>query len=164
MNDTPKPTYRKRRLFPRGLGEVVKAATQPLMDKQGKLYGALLRDWASIVGPTRAAVTKPQRLQFSSNEASGAVLHLEVRPAAAPALAYETAEMLEQCARHFGYRAIERIVLHPTHGVFADAAIPEKTEAPKTLNITSIPASMPTEMRGVLERLAQQVAKSDLPK
>lgn len=164
MNDAPTPATRKRRLFPRGLGDVVKAATQPLMDKQGKLYGALLRDWASIVGPARAAVTRPQRLQFPTTEASAAVLHLEVRPAAAPALAYETEQMLEQCARYFGYRAIARIVLHPAHGVFADVAEAPKPTAPPATPPMPIPDSTPPEIRAVLERLATQVAKSDLPK
>ena len=59
MSDTqktpPKKAFRKRRLFPRSLEETMKDATKPLMDKQGKIYGALLRDWVQIVGEERAA-------------------------------------------------------------------------------------------------------------
>lgn len=159
-----KPGYRKQRLFPRALDEVVKAATRPLMDKQGKLYGALLRDWASIVGAARANVTRPQRLQFPHNEASGATLHLDVRPAASPALSYEIAEMLEQCARYFGYRAIDRIVLHPVHGVFQnEQALPAASTTANPVP-TAIPPGTPQEMRGVLERIAAHVTSAVVKK
>lgn len=112
MTEGKKPVYRKRYLFPRGLGEVVNLATKPMMDKQGKLYGALIRDWAVIVGDERARITTPQKLQFPTTEASGAVLHLGVHPAHTPELQYAAAQIIEQCARYFGYKAIERIVLH----------------------------------------------------
>ncbi len=166
MVSTPtKKPYRQRRLFPRSLQEVVKAATKPMMDKEGKLMGALLAEWERIVGAERAKVTRPERLQFTNREGEAAILHLAVRPAAAPGLAYETEQMLEACARYFGYRAIGRMVLHPTHGMFNDSVIettPADTAAPvATHNAQAIPSHTPTEMRGVLERLAVLVAKSD---
>ena len=50
MVSTPtKKPYRQRRLFPRSLQEVVKAATKPMMDKEGKLMGALLAEWERYV-------------------------------------------------------------------------------------------------------------------
>ena len=112
MTPPKKTTYRKRHLFPRGLGEMVAIATKPMMDKQGKLYGALIRDWAIIVGDERARITTPQKLQFPTSDTSGAVLHLGVHPAHTPELQYAAAQIIEQCARYFGYKAIERIVLH----------------------------------------------------
>ncbi len=162
MSTLPKKEYRKRRLFPRSLEEVVKDATKPLMSKQGKLMGALLRDWTQIVGSERAAVTRPQRLQFASSEASSATLHLAVRPAAAPELAYATEQMLEQCARYFGYRAITRIVLHATHHVFTEneASEPMPCSAPKAATPAPLPAHVPSDMRAVLERLANHVASA----
>lgn len=157
----PKKQFRKRRLFPRGLDEVVKEATKPLMNKQGKLYGALLRDWEKIVGRERAAVTRPQRLQFPTNEASGAVLHLDARPAAAPELAYVTEQMLEQCARYFGYRAITRIVLHATHQSFGEQVEAAEKTPPKHPQAASVlPPHIPNEMRGVFERIAAHVASA----
>ena len=159
---TKKKEYRKRRLFPRSIQEVVKDATKPMMNKQGKLYGALLRDWPQIVGAERAAVTRPQRLQFPATEASGATLHLDVRPAAAPELAYAMEQMLEQCARYFGYRAIARIVIHASHQGFVDA-VEEKIATPaltQTMKSTSLPDSVPSEMRAVFERLARHVAST----
>lgn len=157
-----KKEYRKRRLFPRSIDEVVKDATKPMMHKQGKLYGALLRDWAKIVGTERAAVTRPQRLQFPANDASGATLHLDVRPAAAPELAYAMEQMLEQCARYFGYRAITRIVIHASHVGFEDA-VEEKTAPVKSAPVAApkpLPDNVPAEMRAVFERLSQHVVST----
>jgi hypothetical protein len=119
MSTPTKKPFRKRHLFARTVSDVVKEATKPLMSKQGKLYGALLRDWSQIVGAERAAVTRPERLQFMHAETSGAILHLHARPSAAPELAYMHEQMLEQCARYFGYRAIERIVIHATQNDIA---------------------------------------------
>ena len=131
MTEPKKPVWRKRHLFPRGLGEVVNLATKPMMDTQGKLYGALIRDWAVIVGDERARITTPQKLQFPTSETSGAVLHLGVHPAHTPELQYAAAQIIEQCARYFGYKAIERIVLHADY-----------QQMPSTPNA---PAKMPTE-------------------
>ena len=164
---SPKKPFRKRRLFPRSLNEVVKDATKPLMTKQGKLMGALLADWQRIVGPERAAIARPERLQFPSKEASGAVLHLAVRPAAAPELAYATEQLLEQCARYFGYRAIARIVLHASYQGFTeseDARPKARAPSPKTPAPAPLPESIPKEMREILGRIATHVASaSDKP-
>lgn len=165
---TKKKPFRKRHLFARSVSEVVKEATKPLMHKQGKLYAALLRDWAQIVGAERASITRPQRLQFPTNEASGAILHLAARPAFAPELAYMHEQMLEQCARYFGYRAIARIVIHATHEGFrteeniapAPASVVPQNPSPATL----LPASVPDDMRAVLERLSRHITSaSDKP-
>lgn len=151
-----KKTFRKKHLFARSLGDVVKAATQPMMSKQGKLYGALLRDWQQIVGPERAAVSKPQRLQFAVGEGTdGATLHLAVRPASAPEFAYLTEQIIEQCARYFGYRAIARIVVHATHGVFdTKESQPIPPSATSGAVNASIPAQTPHEVEQVLRRMA----------
>jgi hypothetical protein len=146
-----KQPYRKRHLFPRTIDEVVKNATKPLMDKQGKLYGALLRDWTVIVGEQRALHTRPQRLQWPTHEASGAILHLQVRASMAPEITYETQQMIEQCARYFGYRAIERMVLHPSHEF---ATIEEKKAPPAA-------APTPRDMNDILHRLRQRIAGDD---
>lgn len=146
---------RRGSLFPKRLDEVVKAATKPMMDKQGKLYGALLRDWPAIVGD-RAQHTKPQRLQWPSKDASGAVLHIEASAAFAPELAYETEALLEQCARYFGYRAIARIVIHPSHTMRGPAGPSQSTEATKG-------TSCPADMTEILQRMRRRIAEDDKP-
>lgn len=157
---TSKPKYSRRGgLFPKRLDEVVKRATQPLMDERGKLYGALLRDWPSIVGATRAAQTRPQKLHWPNAQANGATLHLDVAASLAPELAYETEQLLEQCARYFGYRAIARVVLHPSHQL---SAAP-KAAPPPTAQPTSTTTDAPRDMMDILQRMRQRIASSDKP-
>ena len=161
MSKPSKKPYRKRHLFARSVMDVVKEATKPLMTKQGKLYGALLRDWPQIVGTERAAVTRPDRLQFTTDDTSGAILHLAVRPSVAPELAYVQEQILEQCARYFGYRAITRLVIHATHEGFAthnnDAHEVPPAAAP-TMPAAPLPSTIPNEMRSVLERISTHLA------
>lgn len=162
---------RRGSLFPRTLGDVVKKATQPLMDSQGKLYGSLLRDWGVIVGPERAHTTRPQCLKWPNAQASGAVLHLDVAAAIAPELAYETEQLLEKCARYFGYRAIARIVIHPSHNFVT----PVKAGAPAAKAVTATPPAAtqdsrlpanqenegPADMMDILQRMRQRIAGGD---
>lgn len=163
MNKATQKPYRKRHLFARSVEEVVKSATKPLMGKQGKLYGALLADWGKIVGELRARVTRPERIQFPSTEASGAILHLSVRTSMALEISYQQEQILEQCARYFGYRAIERIVLHATTEGFdhADDAMGSTRVAvdkPASQSV-ALPETIPGDMRSVLERLSQHIAR-----
>ncbi len=158
MSTPTKKPFRKRHLFARSVSDVVKNATQPLMNKQGKLYSALLRDWTQIVGTERASVTRPERLQFPNTEASGAVLHLSARPSAALELAYMQEQMLEQCARYFGYRAVTRIVIHATHEGFDGQEKNIALQPPKPQPIQTLPADTSPEMRRVLERISTHLA------
>ncbi len=164
MSQPKKPTYRRRRLFPRTLDEVVQQATKPLMDKQGKLMGALLRDWEKIVGEERALVTRPQRLQFTAAEGTSATLHLAVRPAVAPELTYALEQMIEQCARYFGYRAITRVILHPTHDWETKDLPPVESPIKAAPPLPSLPSEVPSEMRDVLARISGHIASTVVKK
>lgn len=151
MNEPKKPAYRKRHLFARSLDEVVKNATRPMLDKQGKLYSALIGNWAAIVGPERAAYTRPGRLHFPKQGAGSATLHLDVAPAKAPEMHYATEQILEQCARYLGYRAITRIVWHPAHDIRAPQAAPTPPQ-PATPK-----ADAPGDLSEVLQRMRQRI-------
>lgn len=157
--------YKRRgSLFPKTLGDVVKQATKPLMDKQGKLYGALLRDWSVIVGPERAKTTRPQCLKWPSAQAEGAVLHLDVSPAIAPELAYETEQLLEKCARYFGYKAIVRIVIHPSHGLSGQQTAPAKSPRERREVVAQdgrADEATPNTMMDILQRMRQRIAGDD---
>lgn len=161
-----KPRRRKTRLFPRSIGELVTTNTAPLMTRHGKLYSALLRDWERIVGKERAAICRPERLQFPRHDAQNATLHLAVRPAAAPELTYATEQLMEQCARYFGYRAITRIILHASYDTWAlpspdlsPMRPPLSTPSTSSTN-TAIPPladDIPPELRAVLSRIATHI-------
>ena len=160
MSAPTKKPFRKRHLFARTVSDVVKEATKPLMSKQGKLYGALLRDWAQIVGVERARVTRPERLQFLNAETTGAILHIRARPSAAPELAYAHEQILEQCARYFGYRAIDRMVIHATHDGFNDDAPMALPPLPQAIATAPLPKDLPLEMRHALERLSKHLTST----
>ena len=150
----PKKEYRKRHLFARSLNEVVKNATKPLMDKQGKLYGALLANWTQIVGEERAAISRPAKLQFPTKEgATGATLHLNVNPAKAPEMQYELEQITEQCARYFGYRAITRIICHPDHTMQSK----QPATAPQLAPQTPGGAAAPKDMQELLQRMRGRI-------
>lgn len=93
---TPKPAYRKRRLFPRTLDEVVKTTTKPLMDAQGNFTMKLLRDWNSIVGAEAAKHMQPKKVIFPHTEATGGILHMNVAPEIAPEIQYRLDAIIEQ--------------------------------------------------------------------
>ncbi len=155
---------RRGSLFPKTLGDAVKKATQPLMDKQGKLYGALLRDWATIVGPERAKTTRPQCLKWPNQNAEGAILHLDVAAAIAPELAYETEQLLEKCARYFGYKAIDRIVIHPNHSLSGQQAAPAKSPRERRQVVAQdvrADEATPNTMMDILQRMRQRIAGDD---
>ena len=109
---TPKPAYRKRRLFPRTLDEVVKVTTKPLMDAQGSFTIKLLRDWNSIVGADAAKYMQPKKVIFPHTETSGGILHMSVTPEIAPEIQYRLEAIIEKIARYTGFKAIERIIIH----------------------------------------------------
>jgi hypothetical protein len=117
MNAPTKPTYRKRRLFPRTLDEVVKTSTKPLMDDNGNFTIKLMRDWGNIVGHDAAKYMQPKKVIFPKTETTGGILHLDVSPEIAPELQYRLEAVMEQIARYTGFKAIERIILHPTHNL-----------------------------------------------
>ena len=136
---------RPRRLFPRSLSEVVKAATQPLMQRQGQVYGALLRDWVSIIGPERAQYITPQRAQFSRHEGEGITLHVNVSAEKAPEVSYMQQALLEALARYFGYRAVTRLVLHTSYDRRA-------VDSP-TKPLTPPAESAPKDLKDIFKRL-----------
>ncbi|MBN8542856.1 MAG: DUF721 domain-containing protein [Alphaproteobacteria bacterium] len=109
---TTKPTYRKRRLFPRTLDEVVKVTTKPMLDAQGNFTIKLMRDWGEIVGHDAAKSMQPKKVIFPKADATGGVLHLSVAPELAPEITYRANAIIEQIARYTGFKAIDRIIIH----------------------------------------------------
>ncbi len=154
-----KHAYRKRRLFPRTLSEVVTAATNPLVAQKEKFYTALLRDWPTIVGPERAAYLSPQRVQFNRDEQQSATLHLKVNADKAPEVSYMQEQIIEQLARYFGYKAITRLVLHADHGSLADAASPAVATTNTATTPPPLPDNLPREFKSIFERMQKHFDK-----
>jgi hypothetical protein len=114
MNEpSPKPRWRKRRLFPRSLSEVVVAATEPLFKDRQQVTLRLMRDWVRIVGDEAAREMQPRKLVFLTESMAEGTLHLDVAPEIAPEMPYRTEVLCEKIARYFGFHAVARIVIHP---------------------------------------------------
>ena len=88
-----------------------------VMDAQGNFTMKLMRDWVSIVGSEAAKTIQPKKVVFPHTEATGGVLHINVAPEIAPELQYRQEAIIEQIARYTGFKAIERIILHPDHSL-----------------------------------------------
>lgn len=113
--DTKPNTYRKRRLFPRDMREMVATITKPMMDTRGKIFATLMRNWPEIIGPQYAGQILLREVTFPAKQASAGTLHLSVAAHLQAEIPYITPLLLEQCAVHLGYRAIEKIVALPFH-------------------------------------------------
>ena len=114
MNEpSPKPRWRKRRLFPRTLSEALIAATEPLFKDRQQVTLRLMRDWGRIVGEETAREIQPRKLVFLSESMAEGTLHLDVAPEIAPEMPYRFEALREKIARYFGFNAIAHIVIHP---------------------------------------------------
>lgn len=96
----------------RALGEAVAELTRPIIGRRGFTRGALIGDWAAIVGDRLAASSLPERIAYIGKRASGGTLHLRV---ASGGLAMELQHfepvLIERINAYFGYPAVARVKL-----------------------------------------------------
>lgn len=96
----------------RALGETVAALTRPIIGRRGIARGALIADWATIVGERLAASSQPERIAYAAKRSSEGTLHLRV---ASGGLAMELQHfepvLIERINAYFGYPAVARVKL-----------------------------------------------------
>lgn len=147
---------------PQRLGRTLNAIAGKALGKNGMAFGALLTDWAAIVGSRLADQTAPLKLAFPATKRENAVLHIRVSSAAALLIQHEEPQILERINAFMGWRAVARLKL-----VHAGPALPTKSYAPVVpkrldpvkeaeLTATTAPIENP-ELRAVLERLGRAV-------
>ncbi len=102
--------YTGRTGRPRAAAEAVARVTRPLFRRRGLADGAIVRDWALIIGDTLAEHSQPERITFPHGKRQGGTLHLRV---AAGGMALELQHLeplvLERINGYFGYRAIDSL-------------------------------------------------------
>ncbi len=108
-------TRRRSRLFSRDMREMVSAVTKPIIDARGKVFATLMRNWPEIIGAHYAGQILLKEVSFPTKQANGGTLHVSVAAHLQAEIPYITPLLLEQCATHLGYRAIEKIVALPFH-------------------------------------------------
>lgn len=100
---------------PRPIGRSVPEVAGKALGKRGLAFGALITDWASIVGPQLSLRAVPDRLAFPRGKREDATLHLRTAGAFALELQHLAPLIVERINGFFGYRAVSRIKL--VHGV-----------------------------------------------
>lgn len=147
---------------PQRLGRTLNSIAGKALGKDGLAFGALLTDWAAIVGSRLAEQTGPLKLVFPAGRRENAVLHIRVSSAAALLVQHEEPQILEKINAFMGWRAVARLKL-----VHAGPALPQKNYALKPLkrldpvqearlNAATAPIEN-EELRAVLERLGRAV-------
>ncbi len=139
----------------RALGETVAELTRPIIGRRGIARGALIADWASIVGDRLAASSQPERIAYAAKRSSEGTLHLRV---ASGGLAMELQHfepvLVERINAYFGYPAVARVKL--IQGPLPAPAGGKATPPPRPPRVLS-----PAEQRTLEAQLAD-IADPDL--
>ncbi len=128
------------------IASLVPRITQKSFEKHGFAAASLIMDWAQIVGRDRARDTRPLKLKWpravekfgetaeGCEGRPGAVLVLQVDPAVALDIQYQSAQIIERINAYFGYRAVANLRL-----------VQEVIEAEKNpKNVSKLPAAVAT--------------------
>lgn len=94
---------------PKAIGSFVGKSTRAALVKRGFAHADILSKWSSIVGPTLANVSSPEKLSFTRHENRDAALKVRVAPGHAPEFQHFEPLIIERINSFFGYRAVGRI-------------------------------------------------------
>lgn len=107
----------------RALASFVPGIARKAFEKHGFASASLITDWAQIVGARLAGDTRPLKLKWprlpeqagvgndTDKGRPGATLVLQVDPAVALDVQYQTAQIIERINAYFGYRAVAELRL-----------------------------------------------------
>lgn len=96
---------------PRPLAAMIGGLTRQALGKRGFAEAGLITDWEAIVGQALAATSQPDRLSFPPGRRDGGTLRIRVAGGVATEIQHLEPMILERINGHFGYRAVERLVL-----------------------------------------------------
>ena len=107
-----KPTIRKRKLFPKTLGETIGHVTKPVMKKHG-LPDGLLQAWPHIAGADLASYCVPVACKRSKKQDAATII-IEVLPSYQLVAQHATGVLIEKINLHYGYQVVGRVQLKPS--------------------------------------------------
>lgn len=115
----PPPSRPKKRPWSRPLADLVGAAIDPVLARQGFSESDLILHWDDIVGERLAAVSRPIKLQWPPRPAGRspdaapqpAVLVVRVESAFAIELQHMADQLLARINAHLGWRCVGRLLL-----------------------------------------------------
>jgi hypothetical protein len=163
------PIVKRRGGRPKALAASIERVTRPLFGKRGLADGAIVRQWAAIVGPDFARLTAPEKLVFPGRERAGGTLHLRVAHGAiATTIQHQEPVIIERINGFFGFRAVARLSLKQgpvTQPPPLDP--PRKTDLPPAEEqelSDSLAGVEDPDLRDVLESLGRLVRNRDREK
>lgn len=135
---------RRRGRGPRALAASVAELTRPIFGRRGFADGAVVGDWAAIVGPILAAHSAPERIAFGPGRRDDGTLHLRIDSGGlATELQHLEPQLIERINAYFGYRAVGRLRI-----VQGPPPVSEKPPPPPTRPLE------PDQERELAERLS----------
>ncbi|MFN0262640.1 DUF721 domain-containing protein [Tepidamorphus sp. 3E244] len=110
----------KKKLGVRAVGQIVPGLVAPSARKFGFASSDLIAQWSVIVGEDIAEICAPDRIQWprqapdpeDGSAKAAATLHLRVPPEHVLRASHETTLVAERVNAFFGYKAIEKVVVH----------------------------------------------------
>jgi len=96
---------------PKAIGSLIGKSTRAALVRRGFAQADILSKWATIVGPTLARASSPERLAYSRNKNRDATLKVRVTPGFAPEFQQFEPLIIERINSFFGYRAVARLQL-----------------------------------------------------
>ncbi|MDA5193377.1 DUF721 domain-containing protein [Govanella unica] len=108
--EPPKPRKPKRSWKVQSLADSLAPLTREICAKQGFAQSEVITRWRDIVGPTLAAHTLPERLNFPKGQ-TGATLHILADSGFATELQYLAPQAIDRINGYFGYPAVARLMV-----------------------------------------------------
>lgn len=136
--------------------------TKPVFGRHGFVSGALVVDWAAIVGSAVASYTLPIRIRFPPGERAQGTLEIKVGSSAfATELQHLEPLIVERINGYFGWNAVARLRLR--HGPLPPrtkrAAPPPEPDSPTSARLNAVLDKVEDpNLREALARLGRYVA------
>ena len=156
MNKKPYPKASEKRAWKaKPIGDFIDKLTRKASAKRGFAEQRILTDWPTIIGTELAQYCVPEKMVYTQQQGKGALLHLRCDPAYQPEIPYLETIILERIACFFGYRAVERLVIHQ-HVISTEPVTAPSVKQPPTTPVTSpeIEELEDEELKAALQRLA----------
>ena len=96
---------------PQAIGRFVAKSTKAALVKRGFAQADILSKWPSIVGPTLARASSPEKMSYLRGKNNEATLKVRVSPGFGPEFQQFEPLIIERINSFFGYRAVGRLQL-----------------------------------------------------
>lgn len=156
-------TVRRRGGPARPIARLVGSITRPVFGRRGFADGAIVADWANVVGEHLAAVSAPEKVSYPHGQRRGGTLHLRIASGSiAVELQHLEPLLLERINGYFGYQAVERVRLiqaplpeRPGRRADPAPAVPAGPDVPDIPGLSDVDDP---DLRAALERLGRAIA------